>query len=337
MEQSVAVVILNWNGKRHLETFLPSVVQFSQNATVYLADNCSTDDSVAFVKNTYPSIKIILNKENGGFAKGYNQALKELKEEYFVLLNSDVEVTDNWIAPIIDFMKENPKVVIAQPKIKSYLEKDKFEYAGAAGGYVDFLGYPFCQGRIFDEIEIDNGQYDEVKEIFWATGACMFVKSSVFHYLGGFDERYFAHMEEIDLCWRAKNIEHSVYYIPQSTVYHLGGGTLNSSNPYKTFLNFRNSLLTLAKNDTTSFRYLKIFLRMLLDYPAFLKFLFDSGLKHAWAIPRAHFSFYTMKKLKSEVKNPNLKGMLEKSIVSAYFLNGIKKFTDLKETDFLKK
>ena len=206
MNPSVAVVILNWNGRNHLETYLPSVVNNSSDATVYLADNGSTDNSIAFTKENFPSVKIITNKSNGGFAKGYNDALIELKEDYFVLLNSDLEVTPNWIPPVIEQLENKENVCIAQPKIKAYLNKDEFEYAGAAGGFIDFLGYPFCQGRIFDSIEKDTGQYDTSREIFWATGACMFIKSSVFKQLGGFDERYFAHMEEIDLCWRAKNL-----------------------------------------------------------------------------------------------------------------------------------
>ena len=202
---SVAVVILNWNGRKHLETYLPSVVRNSETATIYLADNKSTDDSIQFVKDSYPEIILIINPSNDGFAKGYNDALKHLNEDYFVLLNSDVEVSENWINPVIDFMDKNNDVHIAQPKIKSYLEKNKFEYAGAAGGFIDYLGYPFCQGRIFQEIEEDKGQYNLAKEIFWATGACMFIKSSTFKELGGVGECYCAHLEDVDLCWRATN------------------------------------------------------------------------------------------------------------------------------------
>lgn len=331
MNSSVAVVILNWNGRKHLETYLPSVVKYSQNAEIYLADNCSTDDSVVFVQKAYPQIKVIQNKENGGFALGYNQALTNLGEDYFILLNSDVEVTPNWIAPLISQMERNTKMVIAQPKIKSYREKEKFEYAGAAGGFIDFLGYPFCQGRLFNALETDKGQYNEVKEVFWASGACMFIKSSVFQSLGGFDASYFAHMEEIDLCWRAKNQGYSVFYIPHSEVFHLGGGTMKNTNPKKTFLNFRNSLLTLYKNDRSSYRVLKILLRMLLDFPAFIKLLLDNGPVHALAIPKAHFSFYVMKKKRSVVKKQNLKGMYNSSIVADYFLFGKKKFSQLKK------
>ncbi len=330
MSLSVAVVILNWNGKEHLSTFLPSVVKYSKSATVYLADNCSTDDSISFVKKNFPSVSIIQNPENGGFAKGYNQALESLKEDIFVLLNSDVEVSENWIEPIVSCMEHDPSISIAQPKIKSYLEKEYFEYAGAAGGFIDQLGYPFCQGRIFQKIEKDEGQYDTSKEVFWATGACMFIRSAVFKALEGFDERYFAHMEEIDLCWRAKNLGHRVFYIAESEVFHLGGGTMQNTNPRKTFLNFRNSLLTLHKNDHSGYRNLKVFLRLILDFPAFIKLWLESGFIHAISILKAHFSFYGMEKHRSEVKGENLRGMYQKSIVQAYFLEGKKRFSQLK-------
>lgn len=328
---SVAVVILNWNGRKHLETYLPSVSKYSGSATIYVADNNSSDDSIEFVEEHYPTIQIIRNKTNDGFAKGYNDALKELHEDYFILLNSDVEVTANWIKPVIQYMNANESVHIAQPKIKSYLEKDKFEYAGAGGGYIDFLGYPFCQGRIFQEIETDHGQYDKIKEIFWATGACMFIKSSVFKELGGFDERYFAHMEEIDLCWRAKNKGSKVYYIPESTVYHLGGGTMQNSNPRKTFLNFRNSLLTLYKNDSSNYTFLKILIRLVLDGLAFVKLFIENGPKHAFSILKAHFSFYAMKKKRPTRTKVNLSGMYSGSIVFEYFLKRSKTYSQLKK------
>lgn len=330
MSPSVAVVILNWNGRKHLETYLPSVVKNSGNAIVYLADNDSTDDSVAYTKEHFPSIKFIINESNGGFAKGYNDALKELTEDYFVLLNSDVEVTPNWISPVINVLEEKENVRIAQPKIKAYLKKDEFEYAGAAGGFIDFLGYPFCQGRIFDSIEKDEGQYNESREIFWATGACMFIKSSLFKELGGFDERYFAHMEEIDLCWRAKNIGYAVYYVAESTVFHLGGGTMKNTNPRKTFLNFRNSLMTLYKNDQSNYTILKVFFRLILDGLAFVKLFISSGPKHAFAILQAHFSFYSMKKYKSPIEHPNKKGILSNSIVWSHYIRKVNRFSQLK-------
>ncbi|MEQ8909564.1 MAG: glycosyltransferase family 2 protein [Vicingaceae bacterium] len=336
MAKRVAVVILNWNGQQHLQTYLPSVVEHSKDANLYVADNCSTDDSIAFIEEHYPEIKLILNSENGGFAKGYNQALAQLEEDYFVLLNSDVEVTANWITPIINLLESKEEIAIAQPKIKAYLDKGYFEYAGAAGGFIDFLGYPFCQGRIFNTLEKDEGQYNQNKEVFWATGACMFIKSKVFKELQGFDERYFAHMEEIDLCWRAKNLGYKVFYVAESEVFHLGGGTMKNTNPRKTFLNFRNSLLTLHKNDRSGFRGLKVLLRLILDFPAFLKLLVESGFVHAMAILKAHFSFYGMQKKRSEVnQNLNLSGMYQKSIVSAFFLKGKKHFSQLKKGNIL--
>lgn len=330
MSPSVAVVILNWNGRKHLETYLPSVVKHSGDAIIYLADNASTDDSVAYTKENFPSVKFIINETNGGFAKGYNDALKDLTEDYFVLLNSDVEVTANWIPPVIEVLETKENVRIAQPKIKAYLHKEEFEYAGAAGGFIDYLGYPFCQGRIFDSIEKDNGQYNISREVFWATGACMFIKASLFKNLNGFDECYFAHMEEIDLCWRAKNMGYSVFYVAESTVYHLGGGTMNNTNPRKTFLNFRNSLMTLYKNDQSNFRLFKLFLRMVLDGVAFFKLLISSGPKHAFAILQAHFSFYKMEKIRSSAENPNLAGISTSSIVWMHYFRGVRKYSQLK-------
>ncbi len=327
---NTAVVILNWNGQDHLATYLPSVVKYSDSADIYLADNASTDDSVNFVKEHYPNIKIVHNRENGGFAKGYNDALRQIEADYYVLLNSDVEVTEGWINNVVEFMLDN-EVNIAQPKILSYRQKDEFEYAGAAGGFIDYLGYPFCRGRIFQSMEKDQGQYDDNQEVFWATGACMFIKAKLFHDLGGFDERYFAHMEEIDLCWRAKNLGEKVYYIGSSCVYHLGGGTMQNSNPKKTFLNFRNSLMTLYKNDSSGYTGLKILLRLLLDGLAFIKLLIDSGFQHALAVPKAHFSFYRMKKRRVQKSNINLEGMFGRSIVLQHFLFGKKDYSSLKK------
>jgi len=331
MQSSVAVVILNWNGKNHLETFLPSVMKHSSNAKIYLADNASTDDSVEFVERNHPNISILHNSENGGYAKGYNEALKGLKEDYFVLLNSDVEVTENWIAPVIEFLESNENAVIAQPKIKAYLEKDTFEYAGAAGGFIDPLGYPFCQGRIFQCMEKDEGQYDEIKEVFWASGACMFIARAQFELVNGFEARYFAHMEEIDLCWRLKNLGYKVHYIPTSTVYHLGGGTMKNTNPRKTFLNFRNSLLSLYKNDRTPYRRLKVIARLLLDGLAIAKLFIDSGPHHALAVAKAHYSFYLMRKKRSKVTSINLTGQYKGSIILDHFFRKVNRFQDLKK------
>jgi GT2 family glycosyltransferase len=337
-----AIVILNWNGKYFLEKFLPAVVKYSPKNSVFVADNCSNDDSVEFIKSNFPDVTLVLNDTNGGFAKGYNDALKNVYAEYYVLLNSDVEVTENWIDPIIEFMDKNPDVSACQPKILSYNNKSLFEYAGACGGFIDKYGYPFCRGRIFDFCETDNGQYNSIKEIFWATGACMFVRAEVFKKLNGFDEDFFAHMEEIDLCWRMKNKGHKIFAIPQSIVYHVGGGTLHKSNPKKTFLNFRNSLITILKNDNSNSIYLKIFFRLLLDGIAGLMFLFKGNFADCFAIIKAHFSFYfDIKKTNQKRKqllNDNLKikennTVYQKSIVFQFYLKKRKKYNLL--IDFL--
>ncbi|WP_396601227.1 glycosyltransferase family 2 protein [Algibacter sp. R77976] len=288
----LAIVILNWNGKKLLDQFLPSVIQHSQGADIYVADNASTDDSIAFINSNYPTITVIQNKENGGYAKGYNDALKTVEADVFCLLNSDVEVSPNWLEPVLETFKANPKTAIIQPKILDYKNKAYFEYAGAAGGFIDKYGYPYCRGRIFETIEKDEGQYNDTTEIFWATGACLFIKSKLYKDLNGFDEHFFAHMEEIDLCWRAKNLGHSIKYVGTSKVYHVGGATLNETNPKKTYLNFRNSLITLTKN-ANGFVLGKLFVRLILDGIAGIKFLFALKPKHFIAILKAHFSYYT--------------------------------------------
>ena len=248
MQASVAIVILNWNGKKLLQQYLPSVVKYSLGCDVIVADNGSDDDSVEYVQTNFPMVRIIKLDKNYGFTGGYNRALKQVYAQYYVLLNDDVEVTKGWVNPVIKMMQQDTQIAVCQPKLMSYVNKNKFEYAGAAGGYIDYLGYPFCAGRIFERTEDDNGQYDKPREIFWASGAAMFVRSDLFHALGGLDEDFFAHMEEIDFCWRAKNAGYKIMYCPDSTVYHYGGGTLNKISPRKTFLNFRNSLLLLYKN-----------------------------------------------------------------------------------------
>jgi len=319
----LAIVILNWNGTPLLKQFLPSVIEHSKEAEIYVADNASTDDSVAFVKTHFPSVKIIQNTENGGYAKGYNDALKHVKADVFCLLNSDVEVTENWLTPIIDTFKNNSNTVILQPKILDFKNKAFFEYAGAAGGYIDKYGYPYCRGRIFETLEKDNGQYNDTTEIFWATGACLFIKSDVFKKLEGFDASFFAHMEEIDLCWRAKNQGYSIKYVGTSTVYHVGGATLNAINPKKTYLNFRNSLYTLTKNAKGSLCYI-IFIRLILDGIAAIKFLFELKPKHTFAILRAHFSYYAnLKRLLKQRKRVKNKIIYYKktSVVIDYFVN----------------
>ena len=290
----VAVVILNWNGKELLQKFLPSVLSFSEEATVYVADNASTDDSVSFIKNNFPEVTIIQNKINGGYAKGYNDALKNLQEDIFVLLNSDVEVTQNWLSPILKAFKKEPDLVAAQPKILDYKNKDYFEYAGAAGGYIDKLGYPFCRGRIFNTIEKDTGQYDDTKKIFWASGACLFIKRESFQKAGGFDEDFFAHQEEIDLCWRLQTNGGIIKYIGTSKVYHVGGATLTAANSRKTFYNFRNTLLMLFKNVGGATVYFLLLTRMILDGLAAFQFLLQGKFKHIFAILKAHISFYSL-------------------------------------------
>jgi GT2 family glycosyltransferase len=319
----IAVVILNWNGKKLLKQFLPSVIAHSNVADIYVADNASTDDSIDFLKANYASIKIIQNKENGGYAKGYNDALKHIEADIFCLLNSDVEVTNNWLQPIIKtFIKESNTAII-QPKLLDYNKKDYFEYAGAAGGFIDKYGYPYCRGRIFNTIEKDNGQYNDPSEIFWASGACLFVRSNVFKKLNGLDEYFFAHMEEIDFCWRAKNIGHTIKYVGKSEIYHVGGATFSNTNPKKTFLNFRNSLFTITKNAKGNI-FLLIIIRLILDGIAGIKFLFEFKPLHTFAIIKAHFSFYSHLNylLKHRNRTKNKVNYYQKtSIVFDYFVN----------------
>lgn len=328
----IAIVILNWNGKALLESYLPSVMQYSEGADIYLADNASTDNSVTFIKTNYPSIKIIQNDINGGFAKGYNDALKHVDADIYCLLNSDVEVTPNWLESIQKAFQDLPQVAILQPKILDLVKPEYFEYAGAAGGFIDQLGYPFCRGRIFQSLEKDEGQYDDIHEIFWATGACMFIKSDVFRDLNGFDEDYFAHQEEVDLCWRAKNNGHKVFYIGESKVYHLGGSTLSNMNPKKTYLNFRNSLFSITKNLPRRKAFTIIFLRLVLDGIAGIRFLFQLKWDHCFAIFRAHLSFYRhFRKMyrKREKANFILKYYATRSIVWSHFVHQVSKFSIL--------
>jgi hypothetical protein len=327
-----AVVILNWNGEALLERYLPYVVKFSGDADIYVADNASTDDSVAFVKANFPSVRIIQNTTNGGFSRGYNEALQHVRADVYCLLNSDVEVTKNWLGPIRKLMEENPETAIVQPKILDLLNKDKFEYAGAAGGFLDQLGYPFCRGRIFQELETDKGQYDDQTEIFWATGACMFIRAGVFHALSGFDEAYFAHQEEIDLCWRARNHGYKVFYTGFSSVYHLGGSTLSNMNPKKTYLNFRNSLYSITKSLPGKRVFLVLFLRLLLDLIAGLRFIFQGKTRHCIAIVKAHLSFYrNFRSMYRKRKNVTFTRNYYKttSIVWSYFVNQVGSFNDL--------
>ena len=290
----IAVVILNWNGTKLLEQFLPSIVKFSPDADIYIADNASTDNSIAFVKATFPTIKIVENNRNYGFAKGYNEALKHIDSEIYALVNSDIEVTENWLKPIIKTFENEPKTAIIQPKILDFKNKEYFEYAGAAGGFMDKYGFMFCRGRVFETLEKDKSQYDDNCEIFWASGACFFIRSSVFNELKGFDADFFAHQEEIDLCWRAFNKGYFVKYNSQSSVYHVGGATLKKGDPKKTFLNFRNSLLMMVKNLPKENLYWILFCRLILDGLAATLFLCQGNFKHFLAVIKAHFAFYSL-------------------------------------------
>lgn len=330
----IALVILNWNGKELLEKFLPSMVLNSaiKNVTIYVADNASTDDSVAFLQKKYPKIKIVINQQNGGYAKGYNDALQHIEADVYGLINSDIEVTENWLQPIISTFENESNTTIIQPKILDFKNKELFEYAGAGGGFIDEFGYPYCRGRIFSELELDIQQYNDTSEIFWASGACFFIRSNVFHQLGGFDEDFFAHQEEIDLCWRAQNAHHTVKYVGTSTVHHVGGATLKEESPRKSFLNFRNSLFSLVKNLPTNKLFSIIFSRLILDGIAGIKFLFELRPIHTLAILRAHFSFYYyLPKIykKRKISNQKSNYFTIKSIVWNYFVLGKKTFTEL--------
>ncbi|MEO6177218.1 MAG: glycosyltransferase family 2 protein [Flavobacterium circumlabens] len=326
----IAVVILNWNGVKLLEQFLPSVVQFSAGATIYVADNASTDDSVNFVREKFPTIKIVQNSGNHGFAKGYNDALQHIDAEIYALVNSDIEVSENWLKPIIETFEIENQTAIIQPKILDFKNKEYFEYAGAAGGFIDKYGYPYCRGRIFETIEKDNGQYDDNCELSWASGACFFIRKQVYHELGGFDESFFAHQEEIDLCWRALNEGYIIKYNSQSTVYHVGGATLQHGNPKKTYLNFRNSLLMLVKNLPKKRMFFVIFTRMILDGIAAIRFLTQGKFQHTFAILKAHFSFYCIS-LKYIRKRKDFQIQQYYTVKSIVYLYYVKKLTVFKE------
>lgn len=326
---TIGVVILNWNGIELLKQFLPDVIKFSPEATVYIADNASTDASVQYVKENFPQAKVIQNQINGGYAKGYNDALSTLSEDLFVLLNSDVQVTPYWLEPIISIFKNEPDVAVVQPKILDFKKPDYFEYAGAAGGFIDQFGYPYCRGRIFDSIEKDEGQYDDEVDIFWASGACLAIRKAKFYEAGSLDEDYFAHQEEIDLCWRLHNLGYRIKYTSNSVIYHIGGATLNSQNPKKTFYNFRNSLFNLVKNVPSHQILWVIFVRLILDGLAAFKFLLELNFKHSSAVFKAHLSFYRYlpEMLKKRKKIPNnLAYFSNISVVCSHYVKGIKKY-----------
>jgi GT2 family glycosyltransferase len=338
-----AVVILNWNGIGFLEKFLPSVCRYSESeAVVYVVDNSSTDDSVLFLQKNYPQVVVIQNTENGGFSKGYNEGLAKIDAKYFVLLNSDVEVTEGWISPIIEMMEKDRSIAACQPKIKSYHQKTHFEYAGACGGFMDKYFYPFCRGRILDSVEQDNGQYDSSIEVFWASGASLFVRADLYKKYGGLDEDFFAHMEEIDLCWRLKNEGYKIMVNHQSTVYHVGGGTLSKINPRKTFLNFRNNLFIITKNCAQNKLYSTLFKRLFLDGVAAFKFLFSGSASHAFAVLKAHKDFYRqfgkMKRKRISPKSTTLQRLnthYTKSVIWEYYIRQHKTYSEINQVGFL--
>lgn len=338
-----SVVILNWNGKHFLEKFLPSVVMHSSipDVQIVVADNGSTDDSIHFIENRYPEIKLLTFNRNFGFAEGYNKALQQIESEYYILLNSDVEVTDSWIQPIIELLDSDRKIAACMPKIKDSNNKNYFEYAGAAGGYLDKYGYTFCRGRIFNVLEEDRGQYNDLKEVFWATGASLFIRAKEFHHSGGFDGKFFAHMEEIDLCWRLKNRGHRVLSSGQSEVYHVGGGALPMNHPKKTYLNFRNNLYLLYKNLPAHHFWRIMTIRFILDGIAAIKFIISLEFSNFFSVIKAHLSFYRSIPLLKPDRSKNLKEAVNfyhpeiypRSVVFDFFFRNKKRFSDLSWPD----
>jgi len=328
-----AVVVLNWNGRHLLERFLPDLVRYTpQEVEIVVADNASTDDSLPFLASHFPDIRVISLSENYGYAGGYNRALKDVDADLYVLLNSDISVTENWLDPCIRKLQESPGMAACQPKIRSLEKPDHFEYAGASGGFLDYLGFPFCRGRIFDHVEKDTGQYDDETDVFWASGAALFIKSAMFREAGGFEESFFAHMEEIDLCWRLQNKGYRIGVCPGSVVYHLGGASLPASSPRKTFLNFRNSLWMLARNLPARNFYPWLLMRLMLDEAALARFLLQGRFGSFFAVIRAQLAMW-MKlpelRRKSRGTRSLPASMYRKSIVADFYLRGKKRFSDL--------
>jgi GT2 family glycosyltransferase len=337
----IAVVILNWNGRHFLERFLPGVIESCREiAEVIVADNASADDSVEFLRSRFAQVRLIVNSENLGFAEGYNVALQQIKAQYYVLLNSDIEVPENWLKPLLALMDSDQSIAACQPKILSFDNKNVFEYAGAGGGFIDRYGYPFCRGRIFQSIESDHGQYDDIQEVFWATGACMFIRADLYHNVGGFDKDFFAHMEEIDICWRLKQLGYKIMYCGQSKVYHIGGGTLDKSSPHKTYLNIRNNNIMLYKNLPASQLYSVFFVRFFLDVLAAIKFLFDGGFRHFLAVTRAHLGFYYKYKISKRkrrmIQHRHVSMVYQGNIALDHYAKRIKKFGELDAEKFSK-
>jgi len=334
-----AVIILNWNGIDWLKQFIPILIRntASKDADLIVADNASSDESVEYLKTNYPEIQLIILDKNYGFAEGYNKAIECITHPFSILLNSDIEVTKDWVLPLVSQLKGNVNTVACQPKILDFKDKEKFEYAGASGGFIDYLGYPFCRGRIFNDLEIDHGQYDNPISIFWATGACLAIKTRIYKEVGGLDSEFFAHMEEIDLCWRIKSRGYDIYAVPSSVVYHVGGGTLSKISPKKTYLNFRNNLLILYKNLPTNKLYIVIFARLILDGVAGVQMLLQGKISHTFAILKAHFHFYSMisrfrAKRKENLLTTKIKKIDEiysQSIIVKHFLKGKKKYSHI--------
>lgn len=336
MKKDISVVILNWNGSAMLQRFLPSVIRYSEEAEIIVADNGSTDHSIDILREKFLSVRILPFRENYGFAEGYNRAIQQIETPYVLLLNDDVEVTPHWLQPLLAFMNHHPEVAACQPKILSETQRELFEYAGACGGFIDHLGYPYCRGRIFNHVEKDRGQYDQVCPIFWATGAALLVRTDVFRKEGGLDKRFFAHMEEIDFCWRLRSRNYGIYCIPQSTVYHVGGGTLPKSHPRKTFLNFRNNLLMLYKNLPEERLNSTLRIRYFLDLVAALKMLLSGQVKESMAIVKALRTFFKIRhdfdrKREENLRKQQLKDIPEmrnESLLVAFYLKKKKKFED---------
>jgi GT2 family glycosyltransferase len=333
----ISVVILNWNGAEYLRKFLPALICYTQlpDVEIVIADNGSTDDSLEVLSAEFPSLRVIELEKNYGFAGGYNRALASLDSEYYLLLNSDVEVSENWLAPMLEFMKNNPQVAVCQPKIRSFHNKEYFEYAGASGGFIDKFGYPFCRGRILGTTEKDTGQYDDIAPIFWATGACFLVRADAFWEMEGFDVDFFAHMEEIDLCWRLRNSGYEIACVPQSVVYHVGGGTLNAESPYKTYLNFRNNLLMLYKNLPAEKLRKTMFVRFFLDYLASFHLILGGKFANARQIFKARRDYKKMRDnyyyidRKENKKLAEIPEIYPKSIIFEYYFRGKKRFAEL--------
>lgn len=329
-----AVVILNFNGEKLLPEFLPSVIEHSSGAEVYVADNASTDQSIALLKERFPLVKIIPLEKNFGFCGGYNRALAVIEADYFVLLNSDVQVTSGWLNPLQQILDAHADVAAVQPKILSYRNKNRFEYAGAAGGYIDSLGYPFCRGRLFNHVEEDHHQYDDEREIFWATGACFIIRSKVYREFNGLDEDFFAHMEEIDLCWKIHRTGQKVFYTGRSVVYHLGAGTLGYDNPRKTYLNFRNGLSLIHKHLDSGELLYKFPLRLFLDWIAAVVFLVKGSLKNSLSVFKAHADFFMSFKnhvnkrstLRRKYPSYSTQTVYRGLILLNYYVKGIKKY-----------